>query len=302
MTLPNFLIVGAAKCGTSSIASYIDQHPEIFMSKVKEPRFISSQFTKFPLKGPKAENLESWYVKTYPEYLDLFKEVKEEKAIGEASVDNLFFHEQSIPFIKKYLGNPKIIIILRNPVKRAFSAYSHMIRDERESFSFETAITLEEERRKENWEFLYSYTEASKYYSQVKSFIDNFDNVTVFLTEELKQKPDLFFKKLFAFLEVDTNFQVNHAIKYNESGTPRSQTIHNFFSDESKFRKAIQPIVRVFLPSQTRKLLSNKIKSKNLKDLSFDIKTKENLKNIFKNDVINLQKLLNKDLSSWLND
>lgn len=300
MILPNFLIVGAAKCGTSSIASYIDQHPDIYMSKVKEPRFITSQFTKFPLNGPKANKLESWYVKDYDQYLNLFKDVKNEKAIGEASVDNLFFHRQSIPLIKQYLGNPKIIIILRHPVKRAFSAYSHMIRDERESFSFEKAITLEEERRENNWEFLYSYTEASKYYSQVKSYFDNFDNVLVLLNEELKEQPDLFFKEIFSFLEVDPDFKVDHTIRYNESGAPRSRAIHNFFSDNSKVRKAIQPLVRIFLSAQTRKILSNKIQSKNLKNLTLSQDTKENLKRHFREDILKLQTLINKDLSSWI--
>jgi len=175
-----------------------------------------------------------------------------------------------------------------------------MIRVERETFSFEKGIVMEEERRQANWEFLYSYTGVSKYYEQVKSFYDNFDNVLVLLNEELKEEPDLFFKKIFTFLEVDSNYIVDHSIKYNESGAPRSRAIHNFFSEDSKIRKAIQPVVRTFLSPERRKLLSNKIQSKNLQNLTMADDTRENLNRLFREDILKLQELIKKDLSSWL--
>src|SRR5688572_32259706 len=98
--LPNLLIAGSAKCGTSSLHSYLAQHPEIFMSRKKEPRFITSQCTPLPLKGPKDHRVEKWYVKTFPEYTNLFKEAKAHKVIGESSADNLYFYKYSIPVIK----------------------------------------------------------------------------------------------------------------------------------------------------------------------------------------------------------
>src|SRR5690606_31977764 len=204
-TIPNFLIVGAAKCGTSSFASYLSQHPEVFMTNPKEPRFITSQFTSFPIEGPKANELESWYAKTYEDYIKLFQNVKKEKAIGEASVDNLFFYKQAIPLIKQYFGEPKIIILLRDPVKRAFSAYSHLVRDERESLSFEEALEKQDERRNKNWEFLYSYIDGSRYYEQVKAYLDNFQDVLIIKTEDLHKNPHEVFKTTFSFLDINPN-------------------------------------------------------------------------------------------------
>ncbi len=298
--IPNFLIVGAAKCGTSSLANYIDQHPEVYISKPKEPRFISSQFTEFPLKGPLSDRLESWYVKTYDEYVKLFENTNEAKAVGEASVDNLFFYERAIPLIKEYLGDPKIIIMLRHPVKRAFSAYSHMIRDRRETFSFEEAIDMQEERRENNWEFLYSYIEASRYYNQVKAYKENFKKVLIILTEDLHKTPTSTFEEIFSFLEVDPQFKVDQTIQYNKSGVPRSRVIHHFFRKDNKLRKAIQPLTHLLIPPNIRKRLFYKFQSQNLKKMEIDPETYKKLNVVFKNDIIQLQRIINKDLSGWL--
>lgn len=299
-TLPNFLIVGAAKCGTSSLANYINQHPEVYISTPKEPRFISSQFTEFPLQGPLSDRLESWYIKTYEDYLKLFEEANSEKAIGEASVDNLFFYNKSIPLIKKYLGEPKIIIMLRHPVRRAFSAYSHMIRDKREPLSFEHAIDVQEERLKNNWEFLYCYLEASKYYNQVKAYKNNFRKTLIILTEDLHKNPGRVFHEIFSFLEVDPRFQVDQTIKHNKSGVPKFRMIHNFFKNDNKLRLALQPLTRLFIPSKLRQKLSYRIQSSNLTKLEIAPNTYEKLVEVFKEDVIKLQGIIDKDLSHWL--
>ena len=145
--LPNFLIVGAAKSGTTSLYHYLKQHPEIYMSPVKEPKFITAQFLSFPFKGIGDEKVEQNIVKSYNEYCNLFKDVSKEKIIGEASPDNLYFFEKAINIIIYHLKNPKIIIILRNPIERAFSAYMYFINCNREYLSFEEALKEEEKRR-----------------------------------------------------------------------------------------------------------------------------------------------------------
>src|SRR5687768_6547415 len=187
--LPNFLIVGAAKCGTSSLHKYLDQHPEIFMSKVKEPRFLSSQVTPFPLNGPGDHKVEAWYVKNYSDYIKLFEGSEGYPVVGESSADTLYFYKGTIPIIKKYLGDPKIIIMLRCPLKRAFSAYQYLVRDLREDLSFEDGLVEEHNRIKNNFELIYHYTTASLYYDSVKAFLDNFSSVKVILTEEQEARP-----------------------------------------------------------------------------------------------------------------
>jgi len=153
--LPNFLIVGAPKSGTTSLYYYLKEHPEIYMSKLKEPHFFSKECKNLPFRGPKDESLGStkYMNLTWEDYQNLFKGAITYKAVGEASADYLYYFKCSIKNIKKYLGNPKIIIILRNPIERAFSAYLHMLRDGREYLSFREALHMEEERKKNNWDF-----------------------------------------------------------------------------------------------------------------------------------------------------
>ena len=125
--LPNFLIVGAAKSGTSSLHNYLNQHPDIFLPtynihgvKVKEPRFLISKLVKDRLH----EGI--W---TLEEYQSLFFNCVDYSAVGESTVLYLYYYEEAIKNIKKYLGNNiKIIIMLRNPIERAYSAYNFLVR------------------------------------------------------------------------------------------------------------------------------------------------------------------------------
>lgn len=297
--LPNFLIVGAAKCGTSSLHKYLEQHPETFMSKVKEPRFISSQVMSGPLRGPGDHKVEAWYVKKYEDYVRLFEGAENYPAVGESSADTLYFYQGTIPVIKQYLGDPKIIIMLRNPVKRAFSSYQHLVRDLREELSFEEGLKEEPNRIKNNWELIYHYTAASMYADSVKAFLENFSNVKVILNEDLEKTPQLVLRDIFRFLGIDPNCDVNTDIRYNMSGKPKSQWLHQFFFEGNMARKLARPIVRRLFSPETRIRISQKIQQKNLTRLTINPETKSRLQLFFEDDVRRLEGILQRDLSVW---
>src|SRR5690606_4437478 len=120
---------------------------------------------------------------------------------------------------------------------------------------------MQEERRESNWEFLYSYIEASKYFEQVKAYQKNFKDILIILTEDLHKNPANTFEEIFSFLEVDTKFKVDQTIHYNRSGAPRSRVIHEFFKKDNKFRKAIQPLTHLLIPSNIRKKLFYKFQA-----------------------------------------
>jgi hypothetical protein len=297
--LPNFLIVGATKCGTSSLHKYLAQHPEIFMSKAKEPRFISSQVTPFPLNGPKDDKVESWYVKKYDDYVQLFEGAEGFKAVGESSADTLYFHKGTIPVIREYLGDPKIVICLRNPVKRAFSAYQHLVRDLREELSFEDGLREEDNRIKNNWELIYHYTAASKYYDSVKAFMENFSRVKIILTEDQAKRPSQVLRGICRFLDVDSHIDINTDVRYNISGKPKSQWLHQFFFEGNVARRLAQPIARTFFSSETRNRIAQKIYATNLTRLTINPQTKAMLQELFDEDIRKLESLINRDLSAW---
>jgi hypothetical protein len=297
--LPNFLIVGAAKCGTSSLHKYLEQHPDIFMSKVKEPRFLSSQVNPFPLNGPGDHKVEAWYVKKYDEYVKLFEGAESFPVVGESSADTLYFHKGTIPVIKQYLGDPKIVIMLRNPVKRAFSAYQHLVRDLREDLSFEDGLKEEPNRIRNNWELIYHYTAVSLYHDSVKAFMDNFSSVKVILTEDQEKRPQQVLRDIFRFLDVDPNCDVNTDIRYNMSGKPKSQWLHQFFFEGNMARRIAQPIVRTLFSAETRIKIAQKIQEKNLTRLTINPDTKRKLHEFFEADIRKTEALLGRDLSAW---
>ena len=144
---PNFLVVGAAKSGTTSLFNYLTQHSDIYIPEVKECRFFSQLPKNY--KGLGAEFFPNSGITDERVYFNLFSG-HEDKVCGDMSNDYLYYYEKSIKNIKKYLGNEiKIVIVLRNPIDRAYSNYMHHIRDGWENISFEQALDDENRRIEE---------------------------------------------------------------------------------------------------------------------------------------------------------
>jgi len=292
---PDFLVVGAAKSGTTSLFHYLNQHPEIYIPEVKECRFFSQLPKNF--NGLGAEFFPNSGITDKDEYFKLF-EGFEDKVCGDISNDYLYYYEDSIKNIKKYLGDEvKIIIILRNPIDRAYSNYMHAVRDDWENLTFEESIIQEKYRIKENWGWPYHYIEVGFYYKQVKAYVENFKNIRVYLFEDLKNKKE-FLNDLYDFLDVsiEKNENLKEEKIYNASGYPKNKFIHKFVNNDSFIRNMIKPIAKKIFP---RNILQ-KIKEKNLEKRNMDGKTRMYLEQIYKQDINKLSKLIEKNLESWL--
>lgn len=172
MVLPNFIIPGAQKSGTTALRIYLAQHPEIFMAN-KEIHFFDND-----------EN----YKKGIEGYEKFFDGWKGEKAIGEKT-PNYLYYEKAPERIYKLLPDVKLIFVLRNPVDRAYSHYRHNVRIGQETLSFEKAIEKEEERIKNpRLKKIYSYKDRGKYIIQIKRYAEYFpkSQMLFLLAEDLK--------------------------------------------------------------------------------------------------------------------
>ena len=204
---PNFLIVGAVKSGTTAIYALLDQHPEIFMSRQKELRFFAFETRPPNFQGPGDDGRygNSHCVKTWDEYRACFADVKEEKAVGEASPFYLC-SEVAPRLIKNYLPDAKLIMILRNPVDRAFSTYMFLRQYGREPLtSFSAALAEEDRRKRDNWEFGWCYRELGLYSRQVQRYLDLFprEQVWIGIFDDFVEQPSSFVRDIFRFLDVD---------------------------------------------------------------------------------------------------
>lgn len=144
--LPNFYIVGAARSATDALYSYLRQHPEIYMSPIKETNFFVFYGKPVEYRGPGDQQaLRSCYVPSLAQYEELFRPGGDARALGEASPWYLYMPD--VPArIQQHTPRAKMIAILRNPIDRAFSGYQLQRAIGAERLSFEEAIAREPER------------------------------------------------------------------------------------------------------------------------------------------------------------
>ena len=303
--IPSFLIIGAPKCGTTSLFNYLQEHPDIYMSKNKEPKFLSFiGGINNNFNDPIGAKIKKSTVKTEMEYRLLFKNIpKKIKEIGEASVDTLYYYKNTIPVIKNFLGDPKIIIMLRKPTERAFSAYSHLKTANREQLSFEEALLKEEDRINSRHPFLWHYKNVGLYYNQVYAFLNNFSNVKIIFFEDFKEKTEYVVKDVFNFLSVKENIYINTAKIHRKTEFLENNLYSWLFKVFFKKKYLLKIILKRILPnkifSRISFLAKNKIYTSEIKKIKMKQKTKENLNEFFKNDIIKLQELLKLDLKKW---
>lgn len=296
-TKANFFIVGAAKSGTTSFVNYLSQHPDVFVPTIKEPKFFSVQDNIFPHKGPGDKEVDEKVVKEISAYRRLFERGSDCKAIGEASVDYLYF-PQVARRIKEYNPEARIIILLREPTERAFSAYLHMVRDGRENLSFEEALEAEGHRKAMNWEFFWYYRELGFYSNQVARYFECFPTkqILVLLFEQFKTDPRSCIKQAYAFLGVNEKFEPDTSNIYNISGVPRSKWVHALLNRPNPVKSLVKPLV----PWQLRDKIRRKVTTSNLVKIEMNPDTRLRLASSYRSDLVKLQGIINKDLTSWI--
>ncbi|TLD42416.1 MAG: Sulfotransferase [Candidatus Jettenia ecosi] len=312
--LPNFIIVGAAKSGTTSLYNYLDEHPDVYMSPIKEPNHFSSdiepeKFNKAFKKHEREKRIDLdeylngnmdnklWgdYVQKWEQYRKLFKNVKHEKAIGEVSNSYLFSQVAAKNIIEK-LPQVKIIMMLRNPMERAFSHYLANMRDGKTIKNFREEVESNYTLETREWGKKYLYIELGMYYQQVKRYLDVFprENIKIYFYDDYKKDLMLLVKDLFRFIGVNPNITIDFSKKYNESKIPKNKYF-NFIISKSGIKKSA---IKLF-PLEYRE----KIKSiffTNEKKPKLSVEDKKFLLGIYREDIKNLSHVMNRDLHTWL--
>lgn len=301
--VPNFLMIGAAKSGTTTVWHYLRQHPEIFMSPRKHVRFFSFQEANPDFRGPPLEGESVPYAITDVDaYRALFDGVEDEIAVGEASHSYLY-QPMAAERIREYARDIKLIAILRNPADRAYSHYMQMRRDGREPLEdFRRALEAEDERVRDNWWPDFHYARIGLYHSQLRRYFERFDRdqLKVYLYEDLKTDPRGMMRDVFRFLDVDDAYMLETSLNYNASGVPKNKTVHTLLQG----LRSIKPVVERVLPQKhTKRLLrvGSDLHNRNLTKSAMAPETRKSVTDVyFRQDIIELQDLIQRDLSAWL--
>ncbi|MBZ8179809.1 sulfotransferase family protein [Oscillatoria salina] len=295
MKLPTFLIIGVQKAGTTSIYDYLQAHPQVYMSPIKEINFFQVDWDNADeeTKAKKPNGINSW-----EKYCQLFADARDELALGEASPNYLFKYQDSAENIHRYLPDVKTIAILRDPVERAYSDYLMHVRD-----VIGKPKSLVEQAQQVP---ITSFTiRKGFYYEQLKYFFDKFnrEQIRVYLYDELVKNPVEMMQDMYRFIGVDDTFVPDTSSKKQVAQVPKSTTVNQLLRGQNWFRSVVSSALKPIIPLEVRQ----KIRSKLIKMNSAEKKAmpllpaeRQILRELYREDILKLQDLIQKDLSKWL--
>ena len=177
------------------------------------------------------------FTRSLEEYQGLFKKAGAGQLCGDISPDYLYYYQNAVPKILDEINaQVPIIIVLRNPIDRAYSNYLMHVRDGREKLSFEHAIDMEKQRRAANWAWGWGYVDVGLYAKQVKAYLDNFERVLLLLFEEDIVTGQAT-SKVLDFLNLEPFQEGPDNVHVNVSGYPQNSVLHRLMTDELVVRK-----------------------------------------------------------------
>jgi len=301
--LPNFLIIGAGKSGTTSLDNYLKQHPDIFMSPVKEPNFFAYQNIDISKLGKDTQAHYESSVTNIGDYYDLFKKAGSNQTIGETSNTYLSVNGTA-KIIREYIPDVKLIAILRQPTKRLYSRYLHLARENKlPTTSFEDVLN-----KNTIWWSRNDLVNEGFYWRNLKPFYDEFPhgNIKIILYEDLKNNLQDTLNEIFEFLNLTRSVTIDISIEFNKSGF-----IKNKFFDKTLGHNSIfKSVVKKALPYKSYDKIKNNrwlqkkvnyLRNQNLQRPELDPLLYQTITDsVYKNDIKQLQDLIKKDLSTWL--
>ena len=296
MKKPNFFILGAPKCGTTSLAMWLSEHPNIFMCPIKEPHYFN------------ADGLQR--IKTLEQYEGLFTDAKPEHvAVGKASTHYLYSKE-AVPRILEYQPEAKFIVCIRNPIEMAPSLHAERVFNGVETVKdFEKAWKLQSQRKmgkcipktaKKDPERLQygAYCRLGEQLKGVYNFVSK-EKVLVLVLDDIAKNPRQEYQKVLSFLGVPDDGK-NEFPVYNPRKVLRSVFLAYMIKTLSNVTSSIKQFIgfpkEFGIISRMRHYINKRTTKKEI--LSCEMKL--DLCNYFRDDICLLEKLLNRDFSYWL--
>jgi hypothetical protein len=280
--LPDFLILGAAKSGTTTLWAYLVRHPKIFMSELKEPEFFSR---------------DAVYERGLQWYRGLFAGASDDQLCGEASTTySRWPHTaDAAARIAEVLQRPRFVYLMRHPIERAFSHYAHHMR-------FDVTMTFEEALEKDD-----IYVDCSMYMRQIERYLRFFPKETFLFLEfsELRTTPDAAVRQVQAFLGVEER-DLREAGSLQRNVTGPDFYIRDRTTQRLKKIPGVRPLANR-LPQRVRDWVFGKVKASPLgQKLAAEAavppmlpETRERLLRIFEGPNRELERFLGCEYPHW---
>jgi len=295
--LPNCFLVGAAKSGTTTLTDLLTQHPRVYLPFAKEPRFFSN---------------DDFYNRGFQWFQDMYYS----KARGfpvrmDASTPYLYWSEKVAPRLSDYDQdqNIKIMAIFRNPIQRAYSMYWQMMRDVQFNISFKDALATEEASFRENYESLsyfgktrYGLFRGGCYATLIQPYLERFpaERILLLLQDDLLNDFEMTMSRIYSFLEIDPITQTLGLS--NPAVTARNRNLQEFLLRPSGILQRLLKQITSRMSDETRYKLKKKIMDINMRKVKYPPMPEEvadQLRARYTEEIQRLEKIMNRDLSSW---
>lgn len=293
MALPDFIIIGAAKAGTTAMYWYLAEHPEVHMSEVKETNYFAYEVDENGKLLYGVPELHHFPVHSAHAYENLFEKPRQEKVAGEASPMYLEC-PRSAARIHAAIPGARLICGLRNPVDRAYSDYLMYLRGVGEPFIPERDLSTDADwvRPDSHW------MKVSRYHGLLKRYYDLFprEQIQVFLVDDLKANAVATVQSIYAFIGVNPAYEPDVDTPYNVGGVPASPMLERVFTTGAAVRHAVEP----WVPKPALKWL-RRVRASNMeKPPPLPADLREMLMDRFANDIRQTSALTGRDLDHWL--
>jgi hypothetical protein len=311
---PNFFIVGAAKAGTTSLYHYLDQHPDIYMSPLKEPCYFAFEVrpenfgpdsqlrarqavedVRRYLNGSMNEKRSDGIICHWKDYIQLFAGATTETAVGESSVSYLWSRTAARQ-IAAQMPQAKIIMVLRSPAERAFSQYLHAVSDGYITESFQNYVRASLRYSGERFSLYHPFLEMGFYTDQVQRYFDHFPRrqIGIWFYEETAKRPREFFREVLEFLGVDSTFAPDTSKRHNQPHIARMVK-----PAQALRRLGVWQMLRRATPAPLRARLRGAL-YRPTGSVTMDAADRSLMLDFYRGDIHRLEGLLNRDLSAWL--
>lgn len=290
--LPDFIVIGAAKAGTTALYWYLAEHPEVFMSRVKETNFLA-----YGLDGQGRlvygnPDVHHFPVKTLAEYQDLFAEAGPARRLGEASPIYLEC-PQSPGRIRELVPDARLICCLRQPVERAYADYLMYLWRRRKRFDPARDLTADAPWARPDSRWM----DVSRYADQLARYYDTFprEQLHVFLFDDLKRSAVDAVQGVYRFLEIDAAFVPDFETAHNVGGVPANRFLESFLTSQN-LRSMVEP----WIPKKAADWVRG-IRTRNMRKAPpLPPELRKHLTGRLKDDIVRTSGLIGRSLDHWL--
>lgn len=294
---PQFLVIGAARSGTTALFQYLAEHPGLFLTEPKEPHYFALAGTTPAFTGPgDRQTINRLAVTDRDAYLALYRAARPGQVRGEASVSTMYYPE-ALPRVREMAPDARLVCLLRDPVDRALSAYGFMrTRGWEPCDTFEEALADEPRRIAAGWHHIWHYVGMSRYGEQLQRVLEVFprEQVLVLRHEDMTADPDAVLDRVYAHVGVPS---VPRTVTPDphRSGEPRSRFLGRVVSTHHPLKKLVAPLV----PTSLRRRLRRQIVARNIVRLDYRPETRRALVEVLAPDLDLLERATGLDVAAW---